>query len=150
MHANGSLQINMCSVKWVTAFEVARALSSAAKNKLVTHLVQQKLSWVTALEMNENTFVSGSIFTTFACLLDILQANAMNRLKPISRATKGGGTIPRGMSPLHTRHGRHARRELWNPSGLFTSKYVWLKRHSPGNVTAPASALYSRDTNRPV
>lgn len=91
---------------------MARALSSAAKNKLVTHLVQQKLSWVTALEMKENTFVSGSIFTTFACLLDILQANAMKRLKPISRATKGGGTIPRGMSPRHARHGHYARREL--------------------------------------
>lgn len=80
---------------------MARALSSAAKNKLVTHLVQQKLSRVAPLEMNENTFASGSIFTTFACLLDILQANAMKRLKPISGAAQGGGTIPRGMSPLH-------------------------------------------------
>lgn len=128
----------MRSVKWVTAFEVA--LSSATKNKLVTHLVQQKLSWITALEINENTFVSRSIFTTFVCLLDIVQANAMNWLKPISCATKGGGTIPRGMSPLQTRHGYYTWKELWNPSGLFMSKYVWLKRYSSGNVTAPVSA----------
>lgn len=84
---------------------MARALSSATVNKLVTHLVQQKLSWVTALGMNENTFESRSIFTTFACLLDILQANAMNWLK-------GGGTIPRGMSPLQTRRGYYTWKEL--------------------------------------
>lgn len=126
------------SVKWVTAFEVARRYHH--KTKLVTHLVQQKLSRITALEINENTFVSRSIFTTCVCLLDILQANAMNWLKPIWCAIKGGGTIPRGMSPLQSRHGYYTWKELWNPSGLFTSKYVWLNWYSTGNVPAPVSA----------
>lgn len=63
-------------------------------------------------EINENTFVSRSIFTTLVCLLDILQANAMNWLKPISCATKGGGPILRGMSPLQTRHGYYTWKEL--------------------------------------
>lgn len=41
-------------------------------------------------------------------------------------------------------------KELWNPSGLFTSKYVWLNRDGTGNVPAPCvcAALRSRDASR--
>lgn len=88
MHADDSFQMNVLLCKMSHGFLKWRGVI-ITKTKLVTHLVQQKLSRITALEINENTFASRSIFTTCVCLLDILQANAMNWLKPLRRATKG-------------------------------------------------------------
>lgn len=96
--------------------------------------------------MNENTFASESIFTTFACLLDILQANAMDRLKPILYATMAVEQFQTVMSPLQTRNKCHTWKELLNQSGLFMSKYVWLNRYSTGNDRIPVSVQGRKQT----